>query len=52
MVKIIFSKLYSKGMVRAFLIGAGATKAQYPDAPLSADFFEKLYKKMDNYFMQ
>lgn len=29
-------------MIRAFLIGAGATKAQFPNAPLSNDFFEKL----------
>jgi hypothetical protein len=29
-------------MARAFLIGAGATKAQYDNAPLSADFFKIL----------
>ena len=29
-------------MTKAFLIGAGATRAQYSEAPLSADFFEKL----------
>ncbi len=29
-------------MARAFLIGAGATRAQYPEAPLSDDFFKKL----------
>ena len=31
-------------MSKAFLIGAGATKAQYPDAPLNNDFF-KLMKR-------
>lgn len=29
-------------MARAFLIGAGATRAQYPKAPLSADFLQRL----------
>lgn len=29
-------------MTRAFLIGAGATRAQYPIAPLNDDFFTKL----------
>ena len=29
-------------MVRAFLIGAGATRAQYPRAPVSSDFFKLL----------
>ena len=29
-------------MVRAFLIGAGATRAQYPQAPLNSDFFVML----------
>ena len=29
-------------MVRAFLIGAGATRAQYDTAPLNSDFFMKL----------
>jgi len=29
-------------MVRAFLIGAGATRAQFPSAPLSKDFLEKI----------
>ena len=29
-------------MTRAFLIGAGATRAQYPAAPLSTDFMAKL----------
>jgi len=29
-------------MVRAFLFGAGATKSQYDDAPVCADFFDKL----------
>lgn len=32
-------------MRRAFLIGAGATKAQYPEAPLANDFFRRLYTK-------
>lgn len=29
-------------MVRAFILGAGATRADYPNAPLDADFFQKL----------
>jgi hypothetical protein len=29
-------------VVKAFLIGAGATKAQYPTAPLSRDFLSKI----------
>ena len=42
-------------MTRAFLIGAGATRAQYPQAPLNSDFFAKLnamhpdlYKSIDD----
>jgi hypothetical protein len=31
-------------MRRAFLFGAGATKAQFPNAPLSNDFFEKVHE--------
>jgi hypothetical protein len=30
-------------MVKAFLIGAGATRAQFPNAPISDDFFESLF---------
>lgn len=44
-------------MVRAFLIGAGATKAEFPNAPLSNDFFKKilnvnrpLYASLDRIF--
>ncbi len=29
-------------MTKAFLIGAGATRAEYPDAPLTSDFFKLL----------
>jgi len=32
-------------MSRAFLIGAGATRAQYEKAPLSVDFFDKVSEK-------
>jgi len=32
-------------MVRAFLIGAGATRAQYEKAPLNHDFFKLLIRK-------
>ena len=32
-------------MARAFLIGAGATRAQYLHAPLTSDFFRKLYDR-------
>lgn len=37
-------------MAKAFLFGAGATRAQYKDAPLSSDFFLKLAKHGGNYF--
>lgn len=37
-------------MSRAFLIGAGATKARYPDAPLSDDFLNKLRTKHGGLF--
>ena len=37
-------------MVRAFLIGAGATKAQYTETPLTSDFFRKLKDKNHELF--
>jgi hypothetical protein len=37
-------------MSRAFLIGAGATKARYKDAPLSDDFLNKLRVKHQGLF--
>lgn len=37
-------------MTRAFLIGAGATRAQYDKAPLSSDFFEKLSENDSDFF--
>jgi hypothetical protein len=37
-------------MSRAFLIGAGATKARYPDAPLSDNFLDKLRVKHQGLF--
>ena len=37
-------------MTRAFLIGAGATKAQYDNAPLSYDFFNKLRSNYNPFF--
>ena len=37
-------------MARAFLIGAGATKAQYNEAPLSSNFFEILSDKNKQLF--
>src|SRR3989338_6777916 len=37
-------------MVRAFLIGAGATRAQYPGAPLSTNFMTRLRDDDDQLF--
>jgi len=37
-------------MTKAFLIGAGATKAQYDTAPLCNDFFQRLSEKNNKLF--
>ena len=37
-------------MTKAFLIGAGATKAQYDTAPLCNNFFQRLSEKNDKLF--
>jgi len=37
-------------MVRAFLIGAGATRAAYPKSPLCNDFFYRLNRDFPNIF--
>jgi len=37
-------------MTKAFLIGAGATKAQYATAPLCNDFFQRLSEKNNKLF--